>query len=308
MPEEEELAEDRKKAKRALNQTLGQLSTERSQELVSTFNAELDDSTSKSEINSVLNQISAAYEAEQKRKALIENAKQISVGTFDNIPEFRSTMTNEIQDADSLSELENLEEEMPERATEAWREHHESDIGGINTEEVVRIKKNSLISEARMEKSLAQEFLSRENWEVLSKATFREFNTFLVPVTNSFKQSPGAELDGRVDVVHYIEENDKTIRRVQNTEIKRVLYPSNVLATIDWNAEISGSSSYSESDEELYENALQILEMMREMDNENDLNWENESNFTFEFSDENEEGSSREESETRSFSTDVWEE
>lgn len=304
----EDVTEERTRAKKALDQTLGNVNTDRATRLVTEFKADLDKASSKERINSILDQIGKAYEAEQKRIKLLDNLEKVYKGPFENLLDFRSSMSSQIKNADSLSELRDLEDRLYTRATEAWRSNHISSIENIAGDIIIRVKKNSLVSEAHSTKVSARNYVNSHEWEILRNVKFQAPNTFLVPVTADFGQAPGVEVGTNVDVVHYISENDKTVRRVQNTVVRTVLYPRDDLATINWNVSTNESGSHNESESNSYDNSLQILERIREVTPRESKTWENENAFEFSFTEATENSWSDENSQRHSFSTNVWEE
>lgn len=246
-PEQAELEDAKDSAEQTLNSTLGKVSTSQAEQAASTYMAEIQQADTKSEVTSIVEDISSTFQSESKRETLLNKENKLTSGEFYSLDSLSEDLENRINSKSTLSGLESLEDGMKEEIKSAWMNLHQEDIGDISSEEGVMLKKNSALSETHYEsKEKAYSFIQGKSLELLRKLKFKGKGTFEVPVISEFKSVPSIGEGDKVNVYEYLYENDVMNTRAKNAEVLEVIYPKNVLSSVSWTRNDNGDAySYS---------------------------------------------------------------
>ncbi len=242
-PRQKQLQEAQESALMEVEDKLGTVNTSQAEEKTVTYKARIQEAETKSKVTDLVEGMMEIYERESIREELLTMVRDGTHGSFCTLGDLYKELRNKVTSKSELSQLEALRSTIEESLNNAWTDLHTQTVEDIQGEGIVEIKKNSLISESYMTKENAVEHIEGGTWEELQGLQFREKNTFMIPIIETFERATPIDPGDKVDIYEYNSAEETMAKRVQNTEVLNVVYPKDTISSISWNKNEGGSSS-----------------------------------------------------------------
>ncbi len=251
-----ELEEAKTTAMSNVSQSLTSAGTEQASAAISTFSAQIQAAGSKSEVDSILLNVNATVQIEQKRKVLLDEAQTATNGTYYStttvtgktqvqaLADLSQTLVTAINAKQTKSDLEAYQSEIDSRATSAWQTLLTGVVNQI-ADNQVSMTRNSPAYGEFMGKENAVTYIPSQNWQTLRELKFEEA-TVQVPVLDTFQRTPTIKTNSVVKVYVYDTVTDNMRLMFGNATVRYVIYSQSDIATIAWTlADGATSQSYS---------------------------------------------------------------
>jgi len=225
--------------------SLASIGTDQASTAVSSYSAQVQAAGSKGEVESILANVSATIQLEQKRKELLERVDTITNGTYYSgtgtpgttaVPAL-ATLSQDLNDGinakGTISQLEAYEAEIDSQANSTWRTHFTSTIGHM-TENRLAMLRNSPVYGEYISKEDALAYVSNETWHILHKLKFENPSTIEVPILDTFQRTPTIRPDSIVKIYVYDISTDNMRALWGNATVRSVIYSQSDIATIAW--------------------------------------------------------------------------
>ena len=243
-PAAEELEQAKLSALDQIN-SLASIGTDQASTAASSYSAQVQAAGSKSEVESILVNVTATTQLEQKRKELLDKVDTATNGTYYSVTStsgttavpalvtLLQTLKPEINDEQTEEELEAYELEIDSQATSTWRTLHTDIIKNITDNRIERWK-NSPASGGYISKDNALAYVAEETWETLRKLKFEEASTVEVPILDTFQRTPTIKPGSIVNIYVYDIGTDNMSELWTNVTVRNVIYSQADIATIAW--------------------------------------------------------------------------
>jgi len=224
----------------------------------STYSSQIQAAGSSVEVESIVVEVNAAIQREEKRKELLDRAISATTGSFysatgtggtqqvEALSALLQTLQDEINAKSTLSELQSYEASgtIDSQATTTWQNFFTSLISDIQNENILMIENNSPASWYFMTKSEALSHVAESTWQTLRKLDFEGTSYIEVPISDKLNRAPTITAGSQVNIYIY----DKTAESLHlitgNATVSKVLYSRADLATIAWSM-TAGTTSQS---------------------------------------------------------------
>lgn len=245
-PAAEELEQAKLSALDQINNSLASIGTDQASTATSSYSAQVQAAGSKSEVESILANVTATIQLEQKRKELLDKVDTAINGTYYSatgtsetievlaLATLSQTLKPEINAKETQSELEAYEVELNSQATSTWRTLHTGIIGSITENSRIERWKNSPASGGYLPKDNALAYVGGETWETLRKLKFKDASTVEVPILDTFQRTPTITSGSIVNIYVYDMATDNMDELWTNVTVQNVIYSQSDIATIAW--------------------------------------------------------------------------
>lgn len=236
VPSRNELEDSKSSALNSLDSTLGSVNTSKAESKTIDYKAQIKEADSKSEVTTIMQEVSSLYELESTREQLLNTAKNATHGSFYTLDSLYENLQSEIKSMTTLTELQNFEESrtISKQATAEWKELLSGVLGGITENEVVMSKVNTPLYWEYMSKSNAEDLVQSKTWEELKKLDFDSSGSYAIPVLDTYERAPTIEPGSTVDVAVYDYESENFKLIGGSTTVLNVIYSKDSLGSVEW--------------------------------------------------------------------------
>ena|GEM_PF-733172 len=226
----------------------------------STYSTQIKAASSTAEVESILIEVNAAIQREEKRKELLDRVVTATTGSFysatgvgetqqvEALSTVLQTLQSEINAKNTLAELQNYEASgiIDNMANNAWRNFFTELISGKESDNIVMKSNSSQTSWYFTSKSEALAYVENSTWQTLRKLDFEGTSYILVPISDTVNRAPTLTPGSKVNIYVYDKNTENLHLITGNATINNVLYSTADLATIAWTM-TSGATSYTYS-------------------------------------------------------------
>ncbi len=252
-PAAAELEQVKTEAASSISQTLGSVGTEQALSALSSFSAQIQAASSKSEVSAIQAEAATVYQRELKRKSLLDTVTTTVTGVYRSTADvaafttLATTLRGEINAKTTLTELQDYELSgtIDTQATSTWRSYFTGLIQSMR-EDVVMKRCNSSTYWEAMSRDNALALVGSSTWSTLRKMDFENTVYVEVPVTDTFSRTPTIRANSVVNIYVYDSTTENMVSLYGNATVRSVIYSTTDLATISWTL-TDGSTSYSYS-------------------------------------------------------------
>ncbi len=237
-----------------VNSDLATIGTDQASAAVSTYTSQVQAAGSETAINSILANVTATAQLEQKRVEVLSYVDSATNGTYittSNVTELATLSQNlkpEVNQKTSISDLEAYKTQIDSQATTTWQSHFTTKIGAMVENELI-MKHNSPTSWAFMTKTNALTFVSGSSWQDLREVDFENPSLVKVPISETFQSAPTIENrspNNKVNVYVYNTSTQTMENLVTDATVTNVIYSQSDIAAIAWSlADGATTASYS---------------------------------------------------------------
>ena len=238
-PAAQELEEAKLSAFNQINSTLAAIGTDRAIEAASEYTGQVQDASSKSDVNAILVEVVSTAQLEQKHKELLDRVDTATNGTFfttADVPELATlsqSLKEEINNMTTILQLEAYVPQIDNQATLTWRTYFTNSITKMTKDKLAMIRNSPAYGEY-MSKEDALTYVAGETWHTLRKLRFDNPSTVEVPVLDTFERTPTIKPDSTVKVYVYDIATDNMRPVWGNATVGSVIYSQTDIATIEW--------------------------------------------------------------------------
>lgn len=224
----------------------------------STYSSEIRAAGSSTEVESIMVEVNAAIQREEKRKELLDRGASATAGSFysatgagsaqqvEALSTLLQTLQSEINAKTTLAELQSYEASgtIDNQATTTWQNFFADLISGKESENLVMKSNSSQTSWYFMTKTDALAYVADHDWQTLRKLDFEGTSYLLVPISDTVNRSPTLAAGSLVNIYVYDRTTENLHLITGNAAVNNILYSTDDLATIAWTM-TSGATSQS---------------------------------------------------------------
>jgi hypothetical protein len=243
--------------------SLSSVGTSQATSDANTFTTRIQAAGSQADINSILSEVSAAVQREQKREELLSTISTVTDGLYYSatgasgttqvpaLTSLASTLQTEVnsETRNTLELLNAYESTITANATETWRTVLETVINSI-TDDRLSMTAGSPHVGSFISKANAVAYVENVDltWQDLRFLKFEE-STVQVPVKDTFERTPTLKEGSIVRVYIYDDDTENLALKFTNAVVDNVIYSQADLGTISWtitteSAGVSTTASY----------------------------------------------------------------
>lgn len=252
-PAREELDRTRTAALSEIDQTLGTIGTSQAQVEASSLRSRVIAAGSKSEINSILGEMSSIAQRESKRKELLDRVDTVVAGTYHSASDvealynLRESLKNDINKKTTLAELESFEASgtMDSQATSIWRTYFRTRVEN-KVNEFNQVLQRTAAYSLIMPKENALALVDGSSWSTLRGFDFDNPKLVAVPIADTFSRTPDLRPGMVADIFVYDTGTENSSFLFGPAVILETIYSAEDLSTASWFLSYdTASASYS---------------------------------------------------------------
>lgn len=240
-PAREELDRTRTAALSEIDQTLGTIGTSQAQVEASSLRSRVIAAGSKSEVNSILGEMSPIVQRESKRKELLDRVDTIVAGTYHSASDvealynLRESLKNEINSKTTLADLESFEASgtMDSQATSTWRTYFRTRVED-KVNEFNQVLQRTAAYSLIMPKENALALVDGSSWSTLSGFDFDNPKLVAVPIADTFSRAPDLRPGMVADLFVYDTWAENSSFLFGPAVILETIYSTEDLSTVSW--------------------------------------------------------------------------
>lgn len=252
-PAREEFDSTRTAALSEIDQTLGTIGTSQAQVEASSLRSRVIAAESKSEINSILGEMSSIAQRELKRKELLDRADTVVTGTYHSASDvealynLRESLKTEINSKTTLAALESFEASgtIDSQTTSTWRTYFRTRIEN-KVNEFNQVLQRTAVYSLIMPKENALTLVDGSSWSTLRGFDFDNPKLVAVPIADTFSRAPDLRPGMVADIFVYDTGIENSSFLFGPAVILETIYSTEDLSTISWSLSYdTTSASYS---------------------------------------------------------------
>ncbi len=240
-PRRAQLEETKTSSIEEISSTLGEYDSSAAGE----YKTRVRSAGSQDEVSTIMSEMYDAYEVEKKKEELLQLAKDLTQGTLEeSLESLYNDFKSQINAEDTLSGLNDLEQEMESTAESEWRQVHLSQIESIaGADKIVMRKRNTPIFwKDGLAENDARAIVNDSSWEELRKMKFEESGSYAIPIMDTYGRAPTVEEGSIVDVGLYNRENENLEIIGEDSIVEKVIYTKD-MGAISWSESEGGTSN-----------------------------------------------------------------
>jgi len=240
-PAREDLDRTRTAALSEIDQTLGTIGTSKAQVEASSLRSSVIAAKSKSEINSILGEMSSIAPRESKRKELLDRVDAVVAGTYHSASDvealynLRESLKSDINKKTTLADLESFEDSgaVDSQATSTWRTYFRTSIEN-KVNEFNQVLQRTAAYSLIMPKENALALVDGSSWSTLRGFDFDNPKLVAVPIADTFSRAPDLRPGMVADIFVYDIGTENSSFLFGPAVILDTIYSTEDLSTVSW--------------------------------------------------------------------------